>query len=170
VPWHDRADAADRCSPWRWHDPSAVVTRAEHASTRGDPPDRHGPGDGSAHAGGRARDRALAEGEEILRNASISHHYLSFYRDAVETCLANGDWSGAEQYASALEEYTQPEPLPLSNFFIARGRALADSGRGRSDAALKAELVRLRDEGERLGVKTNWLAGCPAPAAPEGRT
>jgi class 3 adenylate cyclase/predicted ATPase len=99
------------------------------------------------------RDRALAEGQALLRKGSISHHYLSFYRDAIETCVASGDWSGVERYAAALEEYTQPEPLPLSDFFIARGRALAAFGRGSRAASLLAELKRLKDEGERLCLR-----------------
>ncbi len=54
----------------------------------------------------------------------------------------------------ALEDYTRSEPLPWSEFFIARGRVLAAYGRGRRDAALTAEIRRLREDGERLGLRT----------------
>ena len=43
--------------------------------------------------------------------------------------------------------------MPWSNFFIARGRALAAHGRGRRDEALTAELQRLRDEAAQIGFK-----------------
>src|ERR1700680_3722992 len=42
----------------------------------------------------------------------------------------------------------------FADFYIARGRALAACGRGQSDMAeLAAELERIRDEGERLGIR-----------------
>ena len=45
-------------------------------------------------------------------------------------------------------------PCPFSDFYIARARALAARGGDRWDAAaLAAELERLRDEGERLGLR-----------------
>ena len=53
-----------------------------------------------------------------------------------------------------LEHYTRSEPLPFADFYIARGRALAACGRGQSDMAeLAAELERIHDEGERLGIR-----------------
>ena len=55
---------------------------------------------------------------------------------------------------SSLEAYTRPEPLPWTDFFIARGRALAALGRGRDDAAHSAALIRLQYEGQRLGLMT----------------
>ena len=63
------------------------------------------------------------------------------------------DWDAAERYAAALEDYTRPEPLPWADFFIARGRALTRFGRSRRDAALGAELTRLQDEAERVGLR-----------------
>ena len=49
-----------------------------------------------------------------------------------------------------LEHYTRSEALPFADFYIARGRALAACGRGQSDMA---ELERIHDEGERLGIR-----------------
>jgi hypothetical protein len=49
-----------------------------------------------------------------------------------------------------LAQYTRSEPLPFSDFYIARARALAARGRDRFDTA---ELERLREEGERLGLR-----------------
>jgi hypothetical protein len=65
-----------------------------------------------------------------------------------------GDWDGAERSAAALEDFTGSEPLPFSDFYIARARALAAGGGDRSDAAaLAVKLERLREEGERLGLR-----------------
>ena len=100
------------------------------------------------------RRRVLAEGEEILRSGAISHNHFWFYRDAIETSLNIGDWEGVERYAAALEDYTRPEPLPWCDFFIARGRALADFGRGWRGGEVLAELGRLRGEAKRAGILT----------------
>ena len=99
------------------------------------------------------RRRVLAEGEALIRAGCVGHNQLRFYPDAMQVALDLADHDELERYAGALEDYTRPEPLPWSNFFIARGRALAALGRGRRDAALMAELRRLRDEGERLGLR-----------------
>ena len=100
-----------------------------------------------------ARRKALADGEELLREGSLGHNHLLFHRDAIEACLNVGEWDRVERYASALEEYTRPEPLAWSDFFIARGRAIAAWGVGRRDEATAAELARLRDEAEDAGLK-----------------
>ncbi len=72
----------------------------------------------------------------------------------MQVALELADYDEVERYAMALEDYTRPEPLPWSEFFVARGRALAAFGRGQSGAALMAEIQRLRDEGERLGLRS----------------
>ena len=100
------------------------------------------------------RRRALAEGEAILGQGAVSHNYLRFYPLAIDTLLDLGDWDEAERYAAALEDYTRAEPLPWSDFFIARGRALSAIGRGRSDEGTRQELDRLRDEAHRLDYRT----------------
>ena len=66
---------------------------------------------------------------------------------------ANPVYATFLRYAAALEDFTRPEPLPWSEFFIAHGRALAACGRGRRDAALRAEIQWLRSEGERQGLR-----------------
>ncbi|MDX1576151.1 MAG: hypothetical protein R3285_08150, partial [Kiloniellales bacterium] len=101
------------------------------------------------------RDRlsALAEGKALLRSGAPAHNHLWFNRDAMEVCLQMGRWADVETYAKALEDYTSAEPLPWSDYYIARGRALAAFGAGRREEVTLLELRRLRDEGERIGLR-----------------
>ena len=100
-----------------------------------------------------ARRAALEEGEALLEAGAVSHNHLLFRRDAIEAYLGLGDWDSVEHSAAALSQYTQSEPMPFANFYIARARALASCERGPSDAAaLAADLEDLRREGERLGL------------------
>jgi tetratricopeptide (TPR) repeat protein len=96
--------------------------------------------------------RFLEEGESILRKGCVSHNYLWFYRDAIDVSLDARDWDNAERYAAALEDYTRAEPLPWSDFMIARGRVLATYGRGSRDEALYAMLRDLVNQAQRLGI------------------
>ena len=113
------------------------------------------------------REQALSEGEAMLEAGTIGHNYLSFFRHAVDACLKAGDWDRAERYADALEDYTCAEPLPWSDFFIARGRALVAHGRGGRDETTMQELKRLRDEAERVGLKPALPALDAALAEPD---
>jgi hypothetical protein len=99
-----------------------------------------------------ARRAALEEGEALLEAGAVSHNHLLFRRDAIEAYLGLGDWDSVECSAAALSRYTQSEPMPFANFYIARGRALAACERGLSDATALAALEDLRREGERLGL------------------
>lgn len=95
---------------------------------------------------------ALKDGEELLRRGVPAHNHLWFYRDAMEVCLKSAQWDRVESYAEALETYCRAEPIPWSDFYIARGRALAASGRGRQDGGIVLELQRLRAEAEQVGL------------------
>jgi class 3 adenylate cyclase/tetratricopeptide (TPR) repeat protein len=99
------------------------------------------------------RESALNEGEMLLREGSVSHNHLWFYRFAMDALLGAGDWERVEAYADALEDFTRPEPLPWADFYIARGRALAAFGRGNRDDATIRDLRRLREEADRFGFK-----------------
>jgi hypothetical protein len=100
------------------------------------------------------RKDALNEVEAMLRKGSLGHSFLGVYRYAMDASLRSGDWDEVERYAAALEDFTRPEPLPSSDFFIARGRALAAFGRGQRDAATTEALQRLRDEAAGVGLVT----------------
>ncbi|HVF62672.1 MAG TPA: adenylate/guanylate cyclase domain-containing protein [Casimicrobiaceae bacterium] len=105
-----------------------------------------------------ARREALAEGEALLRGASVSHNFFWFYRDAIEASLEAADWDEVNRYAQALEDYTRPEPLAWCQFFIARGRALAKYGRGQREPDAMAQLRQLNEEAERAGFVSARLA------------
>jgi class 3 adenylate cyclase/tetratricopeptide (TPR) repeat protein len=90
--------------------------------------------------------RLLAHGEELLGRGAVGHNHLWFYRDAIEAMLTAGNAAGALRYADLLEEYTRAEPLPWSQLFVARGRALARALQGRTNGAARDELTRVRAE------------------------
>jgi tetratricopeptide (TPR) repeat protein len=97
---------------------------------------------------------ALQEGERILARGCVFHNWFWFYRDAIEVSLETEAWDAVEHYASALEHFTKAEPVAWTNFFVARGRALANYGRGMRDRATLRELQHLRDEADRAGFKS----------------
>ena len=94
------------------------------------------------------RARLLAEGETLLGAGSVGHNHLHFYSNAMEVALNARDWSEVERHAAALAAYTAAEPLPWSEFFIARARALARHGRGERSSELVATLRGLHAQAE----------------------
>lgn len=95
------------------------------------------------------RVQALRDGEALLDAGAVSHNQFWFGASAIELMLDEGDWSGVERYCSRLERYTAREPLPWSDFLIARGRALARFGCGERGTALRACVAGLREEAAR---------------------
>ena len=70
----------------------------------------------------------------------------------MEVSLRTGNRDEVHRFAAALEAFTRPEPLPWSDFHIARCRALADHQGGCSDDSTLRTLGALRDEAARLGL------------------
>ena len=101
---------------------------------------------------------ALREGEELLAQGCVGHNYYAFYRNAIEVALRLEDWSEADRYAEAMTAYAAEEPLPWSEFFSARGRALAAHGRGERGAANLSALERLAKEAEQAGLNAAMTA------------
>ena len=101
------------------------------------------------------RAAALAEGEATIAAGAVRHNIIFFNRMAIEACLMARDWAGVERYADALEKGMAEEPTPVTDFTIARARALAAAGRGRKDAA---ELKRLIAQASAV----NWRLVLPA--------
>jgi hypothetical protein len=100
------------------------------------------------------RTEALSEGERLLDEGCVSHNYYEFYIEGMDGALERQDWALVDRYASALEDYTRAEPLPRTDFFIARGRALASHGRGRRDDATVKELQNFRDKAVSIGLNS----------------
>ncbi|WFU41341.1 AAA family ATPase [Bradyrhizobium sp. CB82] len=98
------------------------------------------------------RRAALLDGEALLSDNVVAHNHLLFRKDAVEASMMLHDWNEAERHAAALEEFVRPEPLPWTDFIIARARTFAAIGRGDRSKRLDHELQRLRTDGDRLGI------------------
>lgn len=89
---------------------------------------------------------ALSKGEALLDAGTPSHNHLHFAESATAALLEQGDWAGAERQCDRLERYCAAEPLPWSEFVIARGRAFAGLGRGERNDAHRDTLKRLREQ------------------------
>jgi hypothetical protein len=61
----------------------------------------------------------------------------------MDVYLALGELDRVLEHADALAAYTREEPLPWSEFFIARGRALVAYARNRSHPGTRAMLGHL---------------------------
>lgn len=97
------------------------------------------------------RRRELALGEDLILRGCVAHNQLHFYPEAIEVCLELADWDEADRYASDLERFARPEPLPWSSFFARRGHVLAAVGRGRGDGGVATDVARLLQEAEMFG-------------------
>ena len=101
-----------------------------------------------------ARRDALAEAERILDSECVAHNHFWFAQAAIDCSIELGQWDEAKKYAARLETYTRAQPLPWSDFMIARGRTLAAWGEGRRDPEILAELAKLQDMAARAGLAT----------------
>ena len=63
------------------------------------------------------------------------------------------DWNEVERHAAALEDFVRQEPLPWTEFIVARARIFAAIGRGDRSKRLNDEMQRLRTEGDQLGIR-----------------
>ncbi len=114
---------------------------------------------------------ALTEGETLLQQGCVSHNYLHFYQNAIDAALDSEDWDEADRYAAALEDYSRSrEATPWSAYYVARGRALSDFGRGLRDGKTLESLRELCEDAERIGLRSaigrlkSALADASAPA------
>lgn len=97
--------------------------------------------------------KALAEAESILDSGCVAHNHIWFARTAIDHALRIGDWEQAERYATRLEVFTRVQPLPWSDFLIARGRALAAFGRGRRTEDVVCKIEHLNTIAARQKLK-----------------
>lgn len=100
------------------------------------------------HAAARA---ALTAGEAELARGCVSHNHLYLHALGVDAMLAHGDWERASRHCDSLITLTAAEPLPWSDFLVARGRALLRHGRGERNTTLHHELQELTVLARRTG-------------------
>ena len=120
-----------------------------------------------------ARLRWIEEGERQLALGCVSHNHVQLPEMAIDALLEIGDHDGVERQCERIRAYTANEPLPTSEFVIARGSALARFGRGERDEGLLAALRDLRSTSARAEMNTFLPAldaaiaafGVPAGAA-----
>ena len=101
-----------------------------------------------------ARLRWLEEGERQLALGSVSHNHVQLPEVAIDALLGIGDWDGVERQCDRIRAYTANESLPMSEFVIGRGLALARFGRGERGEALLAVLRDVRSIGARAETNT----------------
>lgn len=111
------------------------------------------------------RAQAIAEGQQLLDQGSLSHNYLHFYQNLIELCLNQKDLKGVLHYAQALEWYTKTEPLPWSDFYIARGRLLARIQQQGVEDEYRQQAKQLLETARTMGLhfgtpELTVLAGC----------
>ena len=96
--------------------------------------------------------------ETLLAAGAVSHNHMYFRMFAIEACLDTANYDEAERHASALADYCAEEGLLLIEFLAARGRALAQVGRGERTSELAREIDRLVAAGERMHQEVSLLA------------
>ena len=104
----------------------------------------------------RAREQCCAEAETLLAQGCVGHNAIGYYRYGIEDALARGEWSRALEQVAAMADYTRREPLPYTDFLMARGRILVALAQRPQDAMLHEELTRLRADAERLCWPLDW--------------
>jgi tetratricopeptide (TPR) repeat protein len=108
------------------------------------------------HDDARAREQCRAEAEALLAQGCVGHNPIGYYRYAIEDAIARGEWSRGLEHAAALEAYSRAEPLPYSDFLIARGRVLVGLASRPEDPVLHEDLARLVAEAERVRWPIAW--------------
>lgn len=114
----------------------------------------------------REREQCCIEAEALLAKGCVGHNAIGYYRYGIEDALARGEWSRVLERIGALADYTRREPLPYSDFLMARGRTLVALAQRPQDATLQAELSRLRADAERLRWPLDWPAWAVAGIEP----
>ena len=114
----------------------------------------------------REREQCRAEAEALLAQGCASHNTIDYHRQGIEDALARGEWARGLEHAAALDAYTRAEPLPYSDFLIARARVLVGLASRPADQGLHDELARLRADAERVRWPIAWPAWAPSDDAP----
>jgi hypothetical protein len=107
-----------------------------------------------------------AEASVVLAQGCAAHSHLAYYRLVIEDAIARREWPQANEHIAALAAFTRPEPLPYTDFIMARGRTLVALAAQPRDERLKAELADLRAEAERLRWPIGWPEWADAGTLP----
>lgn len=99
------------------------------------------------------RDRALAEGEQLLATPCPSHNYVYFYEDAIEVWLEAEQWDRAEHGADVLDTVDAEEPFHRCRVLSDRARALAQLGRDPTDEEAAERARAVLGEIRRVGLQ-----------------
>ncbi|MBL0040511.1 MAG: AAA family ATPase [Xanthomonadales bacterium] len=87
------------------------------------------------------RQRLNDEAVVLLDAGALGHCHIEFAAMAIESAIERGAWNEVEHYCRRLERYTCDESLPLCDFIVRRGRALAARARGEDNANAIATLA-----------------------------
>jgi class 3 adenylate cyclase/predicted ATPase len=104
----------------------------------------------------RTRERYAAEARALLEQGCVAHSQIAYYRLALEDAIARHEWPRALEYVAAMGAYTQREPLPYTDFLMARGRTLCALATRPQDATPRADLARLQAQAEALRWPIGW--------------
>ncbi len=97
-----------------------------------------------------------AEASALLAQGSFGHAHFAYYNLAIEDAIARREWPQANTYIAALSAYTRREPLPYTDFLIARGRTLVALAAKPQDTQLQETLASLRAQADRLRWALAW--------------
>ena len=103
------------------------------------------------------RAKCLAEGERLLKDTTLAHSHLWFYRDAIEASLTAREWAPALKYASSLEDAFRTEPLPWVELVVERARSIVAAMQKSKDKVTTTRLEQVRATATAAG--NGWLLG-----------
>ncbi len=101
---------------------------------------------------------AWIKSEAIIASGCVGHNQFWAYRMFLEAFLNIEDYPSVDRVTDRLAAYAASEPLQWSDFFCARARALARTGRGDKDSTLVADLQKLSREAQQAGFLQPKLA------------
>jgi class 3 adenylate cyclase/predicted ATPase len=104
----------------------------------------------------RSRERYAAEARTLLEQGCVAHSQIAYYRLALEDAIARHEWPRALEYVGAMAAYTRREPLPYTDFLMARGRTLVALAAQPQDPVLRAELAALQAQAKTLRWPIDW--------------